>query len=403
MPEEEYPTYDVISEEDKKKFLLEKGYPFFALSAVCLIAALYCLYTGSVVLFCIVAALALAAAVAGISPLYLWNEEQKRNYITSRLYRMSLEYQKQNGITYTPEELDKLRFQNDPLFRQEVINKVHREEDARYKKAVNAANNKVNRLKKEYDKRYKQISDARWEKLYPNVLVNRTEGRLIINGAECEFCDLRGARVENQLGYRVKTHEHKYTEEHTKESKDLSVGGAIAGGLVAGPIGAVAGAFIFSKNKTETVQERKTGYHTENIPVCNHLGVKVYLNGFETEIVLISSQKDQSSFDYTRKLNEANEIAAALHTLAASPMPRNVLLVEQEPEMILLYEDITAAKKYLKQVKDNTPVYRIPERYLPSPEEMCGDEEEEDVIDLTSEDFTVFRSRQAEEEQQTMR
>jgi hypothetical protein len=76
--------------------------------------------------------------------------------------------------------------------------------------------------------------------------------------------------------------------------------------------------------------------------------------------------------------------------------------VEQEPEMILLYDDITAAKKYLKQVKDNTPIYRIPERYLPSPEEMYGNEEEEDVIDLTSEDFTVFRSKQPEE-QQTMR
>ena len=76
MPEE-YPTYDVITEEDKQKFLVQKGYPFFALSVVGLIAALVCLFAGSMVIFCLVAAMALAAAVAGIFPLCFWNEDQK--------------------------------------------------------------------------------------------------------------------------------------------------------------------------------------------------------------------------------------------------------------------------------------------------------------------------------------
>ena len=402
MTEEEYPTYDLISEDDKKKFLILKGVPFFALSAAGIMASLYSFYAGSMVLFYLFIALSLAAVVSGFVPLLFWKEEEKRDYISSKLYRMNLAYQKQNGITYSPEELDQLRFANDPLFRQEVIAKVHKEEDAKYKKAVDSANSRLVKLKKEYDKRYWQISDARWEKLNPYIQVNRTEGKLIINGAECDFSKLRSARVVNQLGYRTESYEREYTEEHTKEHRDLSVGGAIAGGLVAGPIGAVAGAVLFSKNRTETVEETKTDVFHEQTPVCNHLGVKVNLNGFETEIVLISSEKEQKGMEYRRKLDEANKIAAALHTFAETPMPRNVPLVEQEPELVLLYDDIRAAKKALKRAKENKPTYAIPQRYLPdSGWKEEAEETEDEVIDLTSEEFTVFRSKKENEQRQS--
>ena len=396
MPEEEYPTYDVITEEDKNRFLLQKGYPFFALAVMGIVTALYNLYVGRMLFVYLFLVFAAAAVIAGFIPRFFWKEDQRRDYITSKLYRMNLEYQKKNGVSYTPEELDRMRFENDPLFRKDVIAKVHREEDARYKKTVNDAKNTLARLQKDYDRRYKQIADARWEKEYGHILVNRTEGRLIINGAECDFCSLRSARVVNHLGYRTETYEHHYTEEHTKENRDLSVGGAIAGGIVAGPIGAVAGAFIFSKNNTEVIQEKKTDFRHRDIPVCNHLGIKVNLDGFETEIVLISSPTDQNSRLYQNRLYEANQIAAFLHSLASSPMPKNVLLVEQEPEMMLKYEEIHKAKKLLKKAENNKPAYQIPERYLPSVDPT--EYEEEEVVDLTEEDFITFRSAERQEE-----
>ena len=399
MPEEEYPTYDEISEEDKKKFLIEKGYPFFALFIAGIITALYNVFVGRMLFFWIFLVFSIGAAVLGLFPLLFWNEDKRREYITSKLYNMNLEYQMKNGAVYSPEELDKMRFANDPVFRREVIARIHREEDAKYKKAVDQANNNLNHLKKQYDKRYKQIADARWEKVNRYVMVNDTEGKLVINGAECNFSNLRGANIVNQLGYRVETHEHKYTEERTEEHKDLSVGGAIAGGIVAGPIGAIAGAVLFAEKNTEVVRENKTAYRDKHIPVCNHLGVKVNLDGFETEIVFISSPVDQFSEEYKRKLNEANYLVSQLHMLSHVPMPENVLLVEQEPEMMLMYEDIAAAKKALKKAKENRPTYQIPDRYLPDPGEMYAEKEDE-VIDLTSEEFEIFRSRENNERQQ---
>ena len=83
-------------------------------------------------------------------------------------------------------------------------------------------------------------------------------------------------------------------------------------------------------------------------------------------------------------------------------MPRNVPLVEQEPELVLLYDDIRAAKKALKRAKENKPTYAIPQRYLPdSGWKEEAEETEDEVIDLTSEEFTVFRSKKENEQRQS--
>ena len=64
---------------------------------------------------------------------------------------------------------------------------------------------------------------------------------------------------------------------------------------------------------------------SDQIPTCTHLGVMVNIDGFMSEVVLLSNQVDQTSAAFVNARNEAQSIIAQLGKLAKIPVPSHFL------------------------------------------------------------------------------
>lgn len=234
-----------------------------------------------------------------------------------------------------------------------VENKVHKERDKEYNNKVKTAQTKLKNLENSKNTEIQRIANSRWENCGSNNFsYNMTEGIVSINGTTHKFSEIKGAEIVKEDAYRV------IITETGKSKKHASLGGAVAGGLILGPVGAVVGGSALGKTKT-------SGKSVSNsIPTCNHIGVKVDINGFSSEIVLLNQTVDQSSNTYTSNLNIAQKIVDRLGVLSQTPVPTKFLKPEEEQSVKNLEKQIEEAAKELREVTEDKPTYEIPESYL---------------------------------------
>lgn len=261
-------------------------------------------------------------------------------------------------------EKELYRFVNEPDYRRKIIAKIHKEQDTQYEKRIKGLRSEKAKLISARTKEIARVSDARWESVANGKLrVNITEGKVKINQAEFLFSDIQGAELNVQSAYRV------VTEEKGKSKKHASLGGGILGAAVAGPIGAVAGGLALGKttNKGTTIQNQ--------IPICTHIGVLVNINGFVSEIVILSKQVDQSNSAYTNAQNEAQTIISKLSTVAKIPVPTDWLKVEDEPSVKKYDEWIVNKESNIQAAIDDKPTYAIPAMYRTDAQKDMTDDE----------------------------
>ncbi|MCR5449764.1 MAG: hypothetical protein K6F23_10240 [Solobacterium sp.] len=357
-------TYETCSEEKTRKILLCKGIPFFIAAIIVFVIGIIRILSGFGITVLITFVISALFCGLGLQPLLLWPEDNKRAYVDSILFRRFLVEKKKEGYTYTKNDIEKLRFAYDPLFKEKIIKSIHETEDAEYEKNVAKAEKKVNSLINMYDQTLKDLSQARWENLGSGLESNRTEGKFRLNGQEYVYSSIYGARLNQFMGSRTETKTNEVTEVDNTTKKHVSIGGAVVGGLVAGPIGAVAGGVALAKMKNKGNVRTNTYVTSTEVPTCNHLGVEVNINGFISEIVLIAKPIDQSNPKYANALNEAQHIISNLQYLSTLPVPENYIDVEEEPELISLSERIDQAQIEMAIIKKNVPTYEIPERYI---------------------------------------
>ena len=144
------------------------------------------------------------------------------------------------------EEKELMKFISNPTYREKTIMKIHKERDAQYNHNVKAVENDINKLTKERTNEITRIANARWEIIANGKFaINRTEGKAKINQTDVLFSSIKGAEMNAQQGFRV------ITTDNSKTKKHASVGGALVGGALFGPIGAMAGGVGLGKTKTK--------------------------------------------------------------------------------------------------------------------------------------------------------
>ena len=278
--------------------------------------------------------------------------EKREALLTSKLVERAIKEKKAAGEV-TNEEIDKIKFAYDPVFRQKVIDKVHKDCDKEYEQSVKKCANNINSLERAKNKEIKRIEESRWEKIVSKDLkYNMTEGKLLLNGTTVLFSSIKGAAANISESYRVETHETG------KSKKHASVGGAVVGTLMFGAVGGIVGGAALGKTT------HKSDINTNNIPTATHFGVLVDLDGFKSEIVLLDKTVDQDSDDFREAIEKAQKIITKLQYLSTVPVPESYLAVEDEESVLKLKDQIVEAHKELEAAKANVPTYEIPAKYL---------------------------------------
>lgn len=262
------------------------------------------------------------------------------------------------------DEKELLKFTTNPAYREKTILKIHRERDAQYNLNIKRVESEINKLTKDRTNEITRIANARWENVVNGKFaINRTEGKAKINQNDVLFSSIKGAELNAQQGFRV------VTTDNSKSKKHASVGGALVGGALFGPIGAMAGGVGLGKTKTK-------GQSVSNqIPTCMHLGVLVNVDGFVSEITLLENQVDQSSPAFTKAYNLAQQIVTQLGTLSKTPVPSSFIQPEEETSVKNIEAQIASKQEELQVVIADKPTYELPDMYRSEEQKDMTDEE----------------------------
>lgn len=243
---------------------------------------------------------------------------------------------------------------------EKVSNKIHKERDKDYNNNVKIAQNKLKQLENAKQNEINRISQSRWQSIGNSFSYNLTEGIVSINGTKYPFTDIKGAEMVRNEGFRTET--NTTGTNNQKSKKHASLGGAIAGGLILGPVGAVVGGSALGKTTTKGNNNQIT--NSNNIPVCYRISVNVNIKGFNTEISILSKTVDQSSSVYNNSINIAQRIVDQLRVLSSTPVPKTFLKPEEEQSVLDFDPQIEKAAKELQETTKNKPNYDIPESYF---------------------------------------
>lgn len=232
-----------------------------------------------------------------------------------------------------------------------VSKKIHKERDQEYNNKVNFAKNKLQQLEKAKNNEINRIINSRWQSLCPSFAYNMTEGIIKINGNICHFSEIKGAEIIKNDSYRMVTTGNATSKKH------VSVGKAVVGGALLGPLGAIAGSTM---GKTTTSNRAVTN----SIPTCTHIGVNVNINQFISEIIILNQTVNQSSIQYKNAMDTAQKIVDKLRFLSVQPEPTDFLKPEEEQSVLDFNLKIEQAEEELRRVVDDKPNYDIPKSYF---------------------------------------
>ncbi len=340
-----------LSKKEESKILLKKGIVFDFVGGMILIFGLLVLAGGLGLSSLVFIIPGVALIAVGFKNLLLKNEKRK-NFLTSELLKQAIKEEKRKGNKLSKEEIEKIKFEYDPIFRDKVITGVHKDQDNKYFKNVKNAAMKVKFSENARQNEIQKLANERWKSVgNKNLKYNLTEGKIRINQTEHLFNEIKGAEINKTDSYRV------VTTGTGKSKKHVSLGKAVLGGALFGPVGAIVGGAM---GKT-TTNSKST---SNSIPTCNHIGVIADISGFKSEIVVLNHTVDHSSRAYMTSLQNAEEIVAKLHFLATQPVPKTFKKVEEETSVLKYEKQIANARKELEKIKADKPTYDIPEKYL---------------------------------------
>lgn len=258
-------------------------------------------------------------------------------------------------------ELEK--FVNDPKYRASVVMKVKKQTDFENNHAVQVVSDNLAKLNRERSREVQRIQENRWQRFAKTeLIINRTEGKIRIRNTEAYYSQIRGASLNIEQGRRF------VTISNSKSKKGVSLGGAIVGGALLGPMGAVAGGVGLGKTKT-------TGQSvSEEVLTCSHLGVRIDIDGLIYEIVLLNRKVDQTSPAFKHAYNRCEQIIHEIKYVMQLPVPKYIS-PEDEASIKEIDNQIAAENEKLAEVSLNKKKAVLPEIYRTEEQKDLSDEE----------------------------
>lgn len=341
-------TVKKLSKKETNLILLKSGTLFYIIGSIILASSLLSL-TGNCKVNSLVFIIPGILLIAFGFRKFLLNNERKEKFLTSKLLDQAIKLEKKKGNRFSKEEIEKIKFEYDPIFHDKIIAGIHREKDNEYARNVRNAERKVKSLENSRKNEIRRIDNNRWQTVDgENLKYNLVEGKIRINKTEHLFSAIKGAEVNKQDSCRVITTENG----ESKTKGEISA------------CGAAFGSFGIMGGRTRGTTTTSNKSVSNSIPTCNHIGVVIDINGFKSEVVLLNRTVDQSSRVYITSLQRAEEIVSKLHFLATQPVPETFIKVEEETSVLEYDRQIVEAQEELEKVKANTPTYDIPKKYL---------------------------------------
>ena len=308
----------LLDKKQAQKLLLMNGLAFYLIATILLVAGIVCLFF-VLWLGILLILLAVAAAVVGVKGVFL-KEQKREDLLTSILVAEKIKGEKLRGKVFTKEDITKIKFEYDPLFRNKVESKVRKDADDAYERRIKNCQVNLDDLEEKRDAEIRRLTEARWETVGDTkVKFNMTEGKVLVNGNEYLFDGIISAELNKEDSYRL------VAGKATKENPDPD---------------------------------------SVRVETCNHVGVMVNIGGYQSEVVLLKITADQTDKLYTKAMNNATEVINKLRYLATVPVPESFLPVEEEATVLAIDEKIIEANRELDAAKADKPTYDIPSQYL---------------------------------------
>ena len=308
----------LLDKKQAQKLLLMKGLIFYIIAAALLVAGIvllfFVLWLGIVLIV-----LALVAGIFGAKNIFL-KEQKREDLLTSILVAEKIKSEKLRGKIFTKEDIAKIKFEYDPLFRNKVESKVRKDADDAYERRIKNCQINLDDLQEKRNAEIRRLTEARWETVGDtSVKFNMTEGKVLVNGTEYPFTAIISAELNKEDSYRL------VAGKATKENPDPD---------------------------------------SVRIETCNHVGVMVNIGGYQSEVILLKITADQADKLYIKAMNNAKEVITKLRYLATVPVPESFLPVEDEASVIAIDDKIIEANRELDAAKADKPTYDIPSQYL---------------------------------------
>lgn len=281
--------------------------------------------------------------------------KKREDFSTSRLVSLTIKKYKKSGVDIPKEDLKKVKFAYDPIYKQRVIDRVHKECDKKYQKNIQMCEKNIRSIENARDCEIKRIEASRWKSIANGILkYNYVEGVALINNNKVPFSSIKGAYLNTASSFRVET------IGHGKSKKHASIGGAVVGGIAFGAVGALVGGATLGKTT------HKMRSNSNSIPTSNHVGVIVDIDGFETEILLLNNLVDQNSVKYKTAIAHAEIVISKLRELSSIPVPESFFKADEEQSVLEFDKQLEEANDILLKARADIPTYEIPAQYIES-------------------------------------
>lgn len=308
----------LLEDKEARNLLLMRGMPFYALGALLLVGGIVVMFF-QLTIGIIMAVLAVLVAAFGARGILL-SGKKREDLLTSILVANRIKTEKDRGKIITKADAVKIKFAYDPLYHNKIMGKIRKNADDAYERRINNCQVNLEDLEEERAEEIQRLTAARWEIMADGaVKYNMTEGKVKINGTQCLFYDIIGAELNKEDSYRM-----------------------------------VAGKPTKDQPNPPSVK----------VPTCNHLGVLVNINGYQSEVELLKVTADQTDKAYAKAVKEAKDIINKLRYLSTVPVPVNYLPVEDEASVLKIDDKIIEAQRELDAAKADKPTYDIPSQYL---------------------------------------